>query len=121
MDMNSTELTATFSSMVWIFLYVFVLCELGQRITNRFEQLDDSFGQCNWYLFPIEMKKMFVITTAISQQPIFIRGYGNVFCSCETLKRVSLILNFLLGLFKLKHECRLLIEFYPNQFKLHPL
>lgn len=59
-------------------------------VTNQFEKFEDSLSRCNWYLFPIEMQKMFNIVTANAQQTMTIRGFGNIECNRETFKVVNI-------------------------------
>lgn len=58
-------------------------------ITAQFTAFKDEFGQCKWYLFPIEMQRMFVIVMANAQQPIILSGFGNVYCLREVFKKVK--------------------------------
>ena len=58
-------------------------------VTYQFERFNHVLGRCDWHLFPVEMRRIFVIILANAQQPTFIRGYGNILCAREALKRVN--------------------------------
>lgn len=66
----------------------FVFCELGQRTTNAFEDIDDIICQFDWYLFPIELKRMLPMFVNVAQQPVEIACFGSFKCSRETFKKV---------------------------------
>lgn len=70
------------------FVIVFVICELGQRPTNAYEDLEDVIGQFDWYLFPIELQRMLPTFTNLTQQTIELPCFGSFACSRETFKKV---------------------------------
>lgn len=65
-----------------------LLCELGERMAGQWQAFNDALSQCDWYLFPMEMQRMFVILTVNAQQFKLIQGFGNLPCIRETVKRV---------------------------------
>lgn len=66
----------------------YIICEIGQQITNAFEEIEDVIGQIDWYLFPIEFKRMFPMFVNAAQQPMEIACFGSVPCSRGTYKKV---------------------------------
>lgn len=77
----------------WIFLSlvcIYFLFNSGENVTNQFETFNHELYQSDWYLFPDEMQKMFVIFMSYSQRPVTIQGYGHNLaqCSRETFKEV---------------------------------
>lgn len=70
------------------FVLMFFICEFGERLSHYFNTFDDAFGQCRWYLFPIEMQRMLVIATINTQQPVIIQSFGNIPCTRDSFKRV---------------------------------
>lgn len=40
-----------------LFLWLFVTCDLCQRITNAFNEIDDVIGRFDWYLFSNEINQ----------------------------------------------------------------
>lgn len=72
-------------------MLIFMFCEFGENLTSKCNQFDEKVGQCQWYLLPIEIQKIFLTVMANSQQPMIIRGYGNVFCVRNFFKKVIAI------------------------------
>lgn len=68
---------------------VFVCCELCQRMSDKYDEIDDTFGQFCWYRFPDEMKRMLPMVILFIQQPIVIECFGSIACNRETFKNVS--------------------------------
>lgn len=69
--------------------FAFIPCELGERMTNFFNEINDEFDQLNWYRFPIDAQKMLPIILNIVQKPVMIHCFGSVFCTREIFKDVS--------------------------------
>lgn len=57
---------------------VFIYCEFGERVTARFHEVNDSFYEMDWHLFPIETQRMMPIILSLTQQTVQIQAYGNV-------------------------------------------
>lgn len=73
---------------VWIFGFNFIICESGERVSKQFALFEVEFGQCEWSKLPIEMQVVYLIFLTVSQQPIYIQGYGGSMCTRETFKQV---------------------------------
>lgn len=56
---------------------LYFLCSLGERLTQRFEDLGDAFYDFSWYSLPVSMQKEFKLMISISQKPVYLRGYVN--------------------------------------------
>ena len=78
-----------FLSMCWSFVFIGIYCESGEFVTDQFERFNDVLGQSSWYQFPNEVQQMILILMTNSQQPTFIRGFGNIICAREAFKRVN--------------------------------
>lgn len=74
--------------MFWSLALLWSACNLGEMLTKHFEMFDDALGQCDWYLFSIEIQRMLVIIMSNSQRPAILTGYGNIQCTRETFKKV---------------------------------
>lgn len=72
------------------FLLSIIICEPAQWVTNNFEQCGDVLEECDWYLLPIELQRLYLIFLLDAQQPVHIQCYGGVVCSRETFKKVPL-------------------------------
>lgn len=75
--------------MFWTCAVIFISCEIGELVTQQFEKIHAEFGQCNWYLYPIGMRKLFVIFLSNVQQPTLIRGFGNILYARSKVKEVK--------------------------------
>lgn len=68
---------------------IFLICELGERVSNEFIQVDNVVGQLKWYLFPTNIQKILPIVMIGTQEPVIFWGYGNFVSSREAFKNVS--------------------------------
>lgn len=73
----------------WSFAAVFLICELGHRMSETFTEIDSTIGELNWYLFPIEMWYMLPILIAVAQQPVRFGVFGSISCSRVDFKKVD--------------------------------
>lgn len=67
------------------FTLLFVACELSHRMTCAFDTVNVYIEQLNWYLFPIEVKRMLpmIIATALE-------CFGSISCTRGVLKSVGI-------------------------------
>lgn len=68
---------------------VFTVCELGQRVSHSFTEINSIVDQLDWYLFPNEIQKIMPIIINNVQQPIEIECFGDVRCNRKSFKKVS--------------------------------
>lgn len=87
-NLNLAEFMISLSVTLWIFMTIFLCCEFGERVINQCELFSDAFGRCDWYLLPIEVRRMLPIILMNFQQPGIIRGYANTVCTREACKLV---------------------------------
>lgn len=71
------------------FVIIFVICEIGHRVSKAFEETDILFDRLHWYSFPIEMWHMLPTVFAAAQEPIVFNVFGSISCSREDFKKVS--------------------------------
>lgn len=76
----------------WTFATVFAICELGENVTHRFNVFDEKLDDSDWFLYPIEMQRLFLIFLSGSQQPTIIQGYANTVCTRVAFKNVRFAL-----------------------------
>lgn len=78
---------------------VFVFCELGFQISNRFEDVYDEICRFDWYFLPTELQHTWQIVIMVAQEPVELVSFGNIVCNRDTFKRViveySIIFNIL--------------------------
>lgn len=88
-QVDIAALIAIAGQTVWTFIFIFIYCELGQRVSEEFNGPYDAICQLRLHLFPIEIKRMLPIIILGAQQPIDLRGYGNFSCNRDSFKSVS--------------------------------
>lgn len=81
---NSIILVSLISKVFWSFALVFMLCEMG-----FFHGKSSVIDKLNFYLFPRLTQRKLPIVRICVQQPVFIRGNGNILCVREVFKNVS--------------------------------
>lgn len=117
-DMNAVVSTvyliSAISQMFWSFAFIFffwfvwihvcfgtvyriIICfrlnfisEFGERVINKFNEFDDELCEGNWYLFPPEMRKLYLIFMNDTQQPAYMYGFGNILCTRDVFKKVRI-------------------------------
>lgn len=57
-------------------------------MNGQFDATDEELYQCDWYSFPMDMQKMVLIFMMGTQEPVFIRGFGNIECTRDAFKKV---------------------------------
>lgn len=67
---------------------VFIACELGERACDMFGTVDETMDEIDWYLYPIEIKRMLPIIMIVTQKSVYIQLFGSITASRETFKRV---------------------------------
>lgn len=123
-DSNS-NLTETINPVIgvfWMYSTLFLYCETGERVTHQFNQFSEKLCYSDWYLFPLEMQRMFIIMLCGTQEPTIIQGYANTVCTRDAFKLVwfgkdLLILITETPISPISHH-PLLLFFYFRPFKL---
>lgn len=67
----------------------FICCEVGKRITNAFYELSNVIDQLDWYLLPIEMRKVLLMIMIDAAKPVQLIGFGRISSTRETFKKVN--------------------------------
>lgn len=67
--------------------WFFVLCDFGEKVTNRFVSLSDSIYDV-WYLYPVDQQKYFSLMILNAEQPVHIEGFI-IQSTRETFKKVK--------------------------------
>lgn len=78
----------------WSFATIFFFCENAERVTGRFEEIDDSICQSDWYSYPIELQRMIITVMMGTQKPVIVRGFGNLLFTRQSFKQVNLRKSF---------------------------
>lgn len=85
-----------FMNMLWVLFLLFVACELGERVSNEFVELDDTICLFNWYKFPQNVCRDLPFIQMCTQQPVRINVFGKkISCTREIFQKVSSINEFI--------------------------
>lgn len=85
---NQIEVVRISVLLSWSLIMLFILCEFGELMAQRFERFDETIEQCDWYLYPHDIQRLFVIVLSNTQRSTYLRGFGNVPCARDSFKRV---------------------------------
>lgn len=64
------------------------ICELCQRLSDAFEDIEDNFGKLMWYRCPSEVKQTLPIVLNMLQQPMEFKCFGSLTSSRDSFKKV---------------------------------
>lgn len=64
-----------------------VICNVTEHLHTRFDGID-IFERCDWYTFPIRIRRIFPIIIQNSQKMDFLNVFGNITVSRKTCKLV---------------------------------
>lgn len=67
---------------------MFVICELGERLSKKFADFNDALYQCDWYSFPIGMQQILLTMIMNAQEPVIMKGFANTLCARESFLKV---------------------------------
>lgn len=85
---KSVGILRTVFLLFWSFAISYMYCDLGEMITTQFDAFNAELGQREWYLFPCEIQRLFIVVIANAQHSTYIQGYGQILCLRETMKKV---------------------------------
>lgn len=74
----------------WAFGQWFVLCELGERLTGRFNEIYNEISNWDLHHIPIDTLHRLPVILSGAQQPISLSGFGNIQCTRKCFKDVKL-------------------------------
>lgn len=77
--------------IILIISLLFVFCEGGHFCTATFENIEDDVVQCDWYLLPIKLQRMYMVFLASTQNPNEISTFFSITSGRETSKKVFAI------------------------------
>lgn len=73
----------------WVLGLVFISCEIGQQLTNLFEDINDRFDRLNWYLFPLKVQQLLPVVMINIQEPIVFQCFGMINGSRDQFQKVN--------------------------------
>lgn len=78
-----------FTRIFWSIAQIYLFCNFGENVTNRFSAINDSVYECSWYSFPKEVQRILPIVMVSAQQSLVIKAFGNILCTRQTFKTVN--------------------------------
>lgn len=70
------------------FFALYIICELGQRLSDAFEEINELIDQFQWYRFHKNMKRILPTAMIIVQKPVSVECFGSLLCGREVFKKV---------------------------------
>lgn len=82
--------------LLWSVFFQIMISELFEQVNNQFEMVNEALLQCDWHLFSIELRRMYIMITMTAQEQTAteFQGYGNFPCSRQTVAKVTLSFCF---------------------------
>ena len=68
---------------------IFIVCELCQRLSNGFDEINDIVNQMKWYQYPNEIQTMLPTILMNVQRPVYVECFGNISCCLSVFLKVS--------------------------------
>lgn len=87
---NSAELFLIVAEIMYAYFFTFTPCEIGQRITNAFDECSDTLNQFHWYLFTPGIQRMLPMIIQFTQEPIVLYCFGTKAAIRDTFKYVCI-------------------------------
>lgn len=87
-DGNLSVIGRSMSTLVITLIWLYLLCNAGEEVTNRFLEISDSIYECPWNNLPHKLRKYIPRIIAVAQRPVYMQGMGNIRCTRETYKTV---------------------------------
>lgn len=89
--MHNPEIQSTLSFYVCCsFSFVFFVCEIGECVNRKFNEINNLFNQLKWYLIPMKEQSMLPIIMKNLQNPVVLGCFGSVLCLRITFKTVGI-------------------------------
>lgn len=70
-------------------IFILIFCEIGEKVTQMFVEIDREICQIRWFRFPIGVQRYFVTIMSFSQNTVKFDGFGNITGSREVFKQVK--------------------------------
>lgn len=65
-----------------------MFCELGNQVTQRYQDLAVSVYDLDWYMLPVHLQQYFPMILCLAQKNVYLQGFGNANCTLEVFKKV---------------------------------
>lgn len=84
-SMDVAHLFIYFSGPV---IHLYLICHIGESITDRLQGIGEEIYQINWYLLPIQTQKMLPFSLIIAEKADYLKTFGSIACTLEMFQKV---------------------------------
>lgn len=91
--MDSIVIAILVVQSVYAVILKFIACEIGERLSGAFSEINDVICRFDWYLFPAEVQRILPIVMVSAQHPVDFVCFGSITANWEFFKKVSTILE----------------------------
>lgn len=95
---NSIALVIAIFLFCWSFSLLAFVCELCDRLTSAFGEIDYEIGQLNYHLLPMEIQRIIPIILMNVQKAVVLECFGNIYCDRMAFKKVYAALKTSCGI-----------------------
>lgn len=85
---DSVVLFLILSYAFYAFGMMFTVCELCQRVTDSFDEINNRIMAFDWYKYPLKIQKLLPILLIGTQKPVVFECFGSISTLRETFKKV---------------------------------
>lgn len=93
---QSMEVAQQMVSEIALLSSLFFLCEIGDYVMQRYENIRYSIYQLNWYTLPLDLQRKLPTILAMTEKNIYIRGFARFHCTRTVFSQV--LLGFKIGI-----------------------
>ena len=77
-------------------MHIFIFCHFGERASGESSEMgDEIYQRIDWYTFPLDIQRMIPTILIGAQEPVILRGFGNVTCTRDAFKKVKFYAQYL--------------------------
>lgn len=66
------------AAMFWSIVLIFIVCMLGEMVTDGFVEINDVICQLDWYLYPMEIQRIMPNVLCATQQLVIVKGLSSL-------------------------------------------
>lgn len=87
---NYVELHRALTANFFILQLCFSFCYLGDQMTSKALEVNESIYSCEWYTYPTKTKMLLILIMKRAQKPFVLSGYSLVDLSLKSFKEVRI-------------------------------
>ena len=76
------------SDLICSMIILFATCELADRISTEFDDINDMVNKLDWYSFPVTIQKTLPLIIMNTQKSVGFVCFGSILCNRDTFKKV---------------------------------